>query len=92
LCTEHFGWSRESVVGAGLRTLLSEQSRFAFDERRIYWWRQGGCRDWPCQVVAEDQSLRDVLLSMSIEFGPTGDAVSVKCALVDVTELSRAAS
>jgi PAS domain-containing protein len=90
LCNEHFGWARQSVVGVELRTLLSERSRVEFDAHRTNWWRQGGCRDWPCQMVAADQSLRDVLLSLSIEFGPTGEAVSVKCAVVDVTELSKA--
>lgn len=90
LCSEHFGWVRKSVVGVALRTLLSERSRVEFDARRTYWWRQGGCRDWPCQVIAADQSMREVLLSMSIEFGPTGEAVSIKCAIVDVTELSKA--
>lgn len=85
LCGEHFKWVRERIVGAPLRQLMSESCRGGFESQRAHWWRQGGCRDWPCDVMTGDGQLRHVLLSMSIEYGPTGDAISVKCALVDLT-------
>ena len=85
LCGEHFKWVRERIVGQPLQQLVSEACRAGFESQRAHWWRQGGCRDWPCDVVTGDGQVRPVLLSMSIEYGPTGEAISVKCALVDLT-------
>lgn len=86
----HFGYRREDVIGRNARHFMSEAAQRDFTKVRDELWRNGGCRDYPCQFVTRDGAVVDVLLSASVEFDRAGMPVNVKCALNDVSELLRA--
>ncbi len=87
LWLQHFGYAREEVLGRNARHFMTDTARREFMRVRDALWKNGGCRDFPCQFVTRDGRVVEVLMSASVEFNRHGWPVSVKCVLSDVTEL-----
>ncbi len=83
---EHFGYSREEVVGRNRTDFLTEPSQQLAIERMQSFLEQGYCENLNLQFVTKDGGLRDINLNAIAETDYRGQFVRSIAVLEDVTE------
>lgn len=88
---EHFGYTREEVIGRASTDFLSDEGRRLAKEIVLpRFFRDGVCKDVPYEWQHKDGSFRSVLLSASAVRGSDGQLVRSLAVLRDVTEINDA--
>ncbi len=92
LWLEHFGYSRDEVIGHPVADFYTEDSRrLSLEVIQPEFFRSGRpCRDIPFEIRRQDGSVRDVLLSSVALRNQEGQICRALTALTDVTEAVRA--
>ena len=88
---QRLGYSADEVLGRPSTQFLTEESqRYARQVVLPEFFATGACEDVPYQMVAQDGSVVDVLLSATSERDSSGSVIRSLAVLVDVTEQRRA--
>ena len=88
---QRLGYARERVVGTPAREFLSPASQekaWRIDMPRLL--EQGYLRDEPLEVVCADGSVRDILLSATLDQDRSGEMLYSRSVMIDVSAQRRA--
>ncbi len=85
------GYKRKEVLGCNILDFLTEESqRYAAHVVLPEFFRTGGCKDVPYQMVKKNGEIMDILLSATVDKDDQGKFIRSLAVIIDVTDRKRA--